>query len=102
MIDGNLALQTIPGSRPSLIKNVLPNIIWSFDQHTEIVRTLQKHGCEYLKGRDEYTLLKETLVSNTVTQVLNSGNMELPGNPVFSRVLRKNRANISKQKCDFC
>jgi len=86
MIDGNLALQTIPGSRPSLIKNVLPNIIWSFDQHTEIVRTLQNHGCEYLKGRDEYTLLKETLVSNTVTQVLNSGNMELPGNPVFSRV----------------
>ena len=86
MIDGNLALQTIPGSRPSLIKNVLPNIIWSFDQHTEIVRTLQNHGCEYLKGRDEYTLLKETLVSNTVTQVLNSGNMEMSGNPVFSRV----------------
>ena len=86
MIDGNLALQTIPGSRPSLIKYELPNIIWSFDQHTEIVRTLQNHGCEYLKGRDEYTLLKETLVSNTVTQVLNSGNMELPGNPVFSRV----------------
>ena len=48
--------------------------------------TQPRQGYRYLRGRDEYTLLKETLVSNSVTQVLNSGNMESSGNPVFSRV----------------
>ena len=62
----------------------LPDIDWSFEQHTSIVRALTQHGCQYLKGRNEYTLLKE-VVSPDVTQVSNSGKTKTPENAVISR-----------------
>ncbi len=59
--------------------------IWTFDQHTEIVRALQNYGCEYLKGRDEYTLLKEIVTPPNITEVSNFGNEESPENPANTR-----------------
>ena len=35
------------------------DVPWTFEEHTQIVEALKNHGCEYVKGRDEYTLLKE-------------------------------------------
>ncbi len=85
MINGNLALQIIPETMPTLVKiTELPDIEWTFDQHTAIVRALTEHGCLYLKGRNEYTLLKE-VVSPDVTQVSSAGNIVTPENPVISR-----------------
>ncbi len=85
MIDGNLALQIIPEAKPAVINMPeLPDIEWSFDQHTAIVRALTQHGCQYLKGRNEYTLLKE-VVSSDVTQVSNSGKTQTPKNAVISK-----------------
>ena len=85
MIDGNLALKIIPESKPTIINMPeLPDIEWTFEQHTAIVRALTRHGCQYLKGRDEYTLLKE-VVSPDVTQVSNSGKTQTPENAVISR-----------------
>ena len=85
MIDGNLALQIIPEAKPTVISvPELQDIEWTFDQHTAIVRALTHYRCQYLKGRDEYTLLKE-VVSPDVTQVSNSGKTVTPENPVISR-----------------
>ena len=86
MIYGNLALKIVPAARPAVIKMPeVRDIEWSLDQHTAIVRELIRYGCQYLKGRNEYTLLKE-VVSPEVTQVLKSGKNALPENAVISRV----------------
>ena len=85
MIYGNLALKIVPAARPTVINMPeIRDIEWSFDQHTAIVRALIRYGCQYLKGRNEYTLLKE-VVSPDVTQVSNSGKTALPENVVISR-----------------
>jgi len=83
MIDGNLALQLTPETEPHEICRELQDIKWSLDQHSAIVNTLTKHGCQYLKGREEYTLLKE-VVSPDVTQVSNSGKTQTPENAVIT------------------
>lgn len=85
MIDGNLALRIITETKPT-ISNIqeLTDIEWTFEQHTAIVRALTRHGCQYLKCRDEYTLLKE-VVSTDVTQVANSGKTVTHENAVISR-----------------
>ena len=57
---------------------------WTFDQYSAIVQALQAYGCEYLKGREEYTLLKE-VVSPNITRVINSGNRENAEKSVFTR-----------------
>ncbi len=81
MINGNLALQIYPETNPTAFSSTeLSDIEWTFDQHASIVRTLTNYGCQYLKGRNEYTLLKE-VVSPDVTQVSNSGNTVIPENP---------------------
>jgi len=55
--------------------------VWTMDQHNMIVERLIKHGCEYLKGREEYTLLKEVVVSEDFTQISKSGKIQVPENP---------------------
>ena len=85
MIQGTSVKQLVPRANLTVINTPeLSDIEWSFDQHAAIVRALTEHGCQYLKGRNEYTLLKE-VVSPDVTQVSNSGNTQTPENPVKSR-----------------
>lgn len=68
MIDGNLALKIEPTLAPVPVQNTaLENVVWSQDDHYQIVQKLKQYGCQYLKGRDEYTLLKE-VVSPKLTQ----------------------------------
>ena len=44
---------------------------WSFEQHLRIVEALKAYGCEYLNGREEYTLLKEIVTPDSVTGLIN-------------------------------
>ena len=43
---------------------------WTLEQHNDIVQRLLDYGCEYIKGRDEYTLLKEVINPDGLTEVL--------------------------------
>jgi hypothetical protein len=49
--------------------------LWTQDQHALIVRALLEHGCSYVKGREEYTLLKEIIIGksgvNHLTEIAN-------------------------------
>lgn len=84
MIDGNLALKIEPASMPVLIhENHLLDVVWTQDDHSAIVQTLQQHGCQYLKGREEYTLLKE-VVSPNLTQESNLRQITNTASPVKS------------------
>ena len=84
MIDGNLALKIEPASMPVLIhENHLLDVVWTQDDHSAIVQALQQHGCQYLKGREEYTLLKE-VVSPNLTQESNLRQITDTANPVKS------------------
>ena len=47
--------------------------IWTQEQHYLIVQTLMNYGCEYVKGREEYTLLKQILIPESFTEVGNIG-----------------------------
>lgn len=80
MIDGTSALQL---NQKSADVHVLPITVWSMNQHSEIVSALQAYGCEYLKGRDEYTLLKE-VVSGNLTELSNFRQNQNTENPVIS------------------
>ena len=84
MINGTSALQQNSLVEPILIKDQLFDVVWTLDQHNKIVQKLLSYGCEYIKGREEYTLLKE-VVSPNVIQVSNSGKAATPENPVISR-----------------
>lgn len=84
MIDGNLALKINHNTAPVLIQNTnLPDVVWTQDDHSNIVQALQQHGCQYLKGREEYTLLKE-VVSPTLTQDSNLRQLANTPTPVKS------------------
>lgn len=85
MIDGSSALQISQITFPLLMKQDPDNFVWTLEQHTAIANTLQKYGIQYLKGRDEYTLMKEILVSKDFTQDTNSGKILTTGNPCISR-----------------
>ena len=70
MIYGTAALKTTSGPIPvHLIDLSIDENGWTFDQHTHIVRALQNYGCEYLKGRNEYALLKQVLMAGPVAEV---------------------------------
>ena len=56
-----------------------PDVPWSMAEYNDIVKSLLKHGCEYIKGREEYTLLKEVLPPRRVTGVSITGNSVDPG-----------------------
>ena len=86
MFEGTCALQTIPGSNPLYFHRAQPpSDRWSQDQHAGIVSALQDNGCEYLKGRDEYTLLREIVTPLGITEEAVSGKGRQLKNPVFSR-----------------
>ena len=85
MTYGATAVQPIPKSLPfQLISHSAEENEWTFDQHTHIVQALRNYGCEYLKGRDEYALLKQVLISNSFTEVTGTGNPPLPESPLFT------------------
>ena len=71
MIDGTSALQLNTSVAPVLIKDQPLDVIWTPEQHYTIVQKLLAYGCEYIKGRDEYTLLKEIVVSESLTEESN-------------------------------
>ena len=71
MINGTSALQLNTPVAPFLIKDQSCDVIWTAEQHYMIVQKLLKYGCEYIKGRDEYTLLKEIVVSGSLTEESN-------------------------------
>lgn len=65
---------------------------WTLDQHTAIVEELIKHGCTYIKGRDEYSLLKQVIRADekipNLTQVSNLRKTTDTSNPDGSRPKR--------------
>lgn len=62
----------------------MEKIIWSFEQYESIVKALEKNGCQRIKGRDEYTLLKE-VVSPEGTEISNFGKAQKTANADVSR-----------------
>ena len=86
MFQGSLALKKTPGY-PAYISGEgnYGDIVWTREQHYEIVKSLLKIGCTYVKGREEYTLLKEIVVSDDFTQLSKSGKTALPANPMNTR-----------------
>ena len=58
---------------------------WSFEQHLRIVEALKAYGCEYLNGREEYTLLKEIVTPDSVTEVTDSGKSRMARKPLNIR-----------------
>ncbi len=96
MIDGNLALKAEHNTAPVLIRhNSLIDVVWTQDDHSNIVQALQQHGCQYLKVREEYTLLKE-VVSPNLTQDSNLRQLTNTPNPV------KSTANLSGVISPLC
>ena len=73
--DGTSALKT-----PSVMNS------WTDEQYSQIVKELVNNGCEYLKSRDEYTLLKEVLTLHNCTEVLNFCTNEDRQNPCNNRL----------------
>ncbi len=71
MIDGTSALQLNTSAAPVLIKDQSCDVVWTPEQHYTIVQKLLTYECEYIKGRDEYTLLKEIVVSGSLTEESN-------------------------------
>ncbi len=57
---------------------------WNESQYWKIIEVLKEYGCEQIKDRNEYTLLKE-MVSNRLTELSNFGHLENATNPVNSR-----------------
>lgn len=64
--------------------DVNPDIIWNFNQHSFIVQELLNYGCKYINGRDEYTLLKEVVTPDSVTEVASFSKGEAAKKPVNS------------------
>ena len=85
MIDGTSALQLNTSVTPALIKDQPCDAVWSSEQHYMIVQKLLEYGCEYIKGRDEYTLMKEIVVSGSLTEEPNFRQMSDTANPVNTR-----------------
>ena len=64
--------------------DVNPDIIWSFNQHSLIIQELLNYDCKYIKGRDEYTLLKEVVTPDSVTEVASFSKGVVAKKPVNS------------------
>lgn len=82
MVDGTSALKFNNNLSPVSQDGYITS--WTWDEYWMISQKLKQHGCAYLKGREEYILLKE-VVSDNVTEVSNFGNNENAQKPVFSR-----------------
>ena len=93
MIDGTSALKT-----QESVQSSIKDIVWTNDQYAWIVSQLLEHGCEYLKGREEYTLLKEIVVSNSLTEDTNFRQKRIGPKPVVSRA--EGSGVISPCVCD--
>ena len=85
MIDGTSALQMNTSAAPAFIKDQPFDAVWTPKQHYMIVQKLMEYGCEYIKGRDEYTLLKEIVVSGSLTEESNFRQTGDTANPVNTR-----------------
>ena len=85
MIDGTSALQMNTCAAPALIKDQPFDSVWTPKQHYMIVQKLLEYGCKYIKGRDEYTLLKEIVVSGSLTEESNFRQTGDTANPVNTR-----------------
>ena len=81
MFEGTTALQPNIANAPIPAGDYYQDAEWTLDQHSYIAQALQQYGCSYLKGRDEYTLLKEVMLPN-VTQVSDPGKPAAPENPL--------------------
>jgi len=69
-----------------MIADINTNTTWSYDEYFQIAEEIQRHGCIWLKGRDEYVLLKQIIPSIEGTEVSNFGITETVKKPVISRV----------------
>ena len=70
-----------------MIQTAFKNNIWSLDQFQTIVNAiLAVPGVSYVKGREEYTLLRQVIDTETGTEVSNFCTCEMTGNPVSVRV----------------
>ena len=87
MLEGSLALQKMPEFHTLSFNGYEheADVVWTQGQHNMIVRKLLSYGCAYVKGREEYTLLKEILVSPNFTEVSNFGKMASLAKPLFTR-----------------
>lgn len=85
MIDGTSALQLNTSAAPVLITDQPCDAVWTPEQHYMIVQKLLTYGCKYIKGRDEYTLLKEIVVSGSLTEEPNFRQTGDNANPVNTR-----------------
>ncbi|MCR5776273.1 MAG: hypothetical protein K6G84_02520 [Lachnospiraceae bacterium] len=83
MINGTSALQV--DTDALTVYEPKFDAIWTTDQHYAIVQKLINYGCEYIKGRDEYTLLKEVVVSGNLTEELNFRQNKNTEKPVITR-----------------
>ena len=81
MVDGTSALKFNNNLSPVSQDGYITS--WTWDEYWMISQKLKQHGCAYLKGREEYILLKE-VVSDNVTEVSNFGKNENTQKPVFS------------------
>ena len=77
MFEGTSALQPNIANAPFPAGDYYQDAEWTLDQHSYIAQALQQYGCSYLKGRDEYTLLKEVMLPN-VTQASDPGKPAAP------------------------
>ncbi len=86
MFQGSLALKNLPGYQTLIFgSNDHEDIVWTREQHYEIVKSLLKFGCTYVKGREEYTLLKEIVNDGNLTEESNFRQERISGNPVNIR-----------------
>ena len=85
MIDGTSALQLNTSAAPVLITDQPCDAVWTPEQHYMIVQKLLEYGCKYIKDRDEYTLLKEIVVSGSPTEEPNFRQTGDTANPVNTR-----------------
>lgn len=84
MTYGSFALQ--PTASPN--KQVITS--WSWEQYWQIILKLKRYHCQYLKGREEYTIFKEIISSQNLTEKLtditNFRQNTLPEEPHVSAV----------------
>lgn len=97
MIGGTAAVQIRQEEETSSLGRNVP--VWSADQHESIVQTLMRSGCQYIKGREEYTLLKEVLTPIRFTEVRNFGKTGSAKNLVISR---ENCSGVNSPIWDAC
>ncbi len=86
MIDGTSALNIQQNNSKIIEGNLINN--WSFDQYYMISDELQRYGCKYIVGRNEYVLLREIIIPEngvtSLTEVTKFRQTDNTENPVKS------------------